>query len=164
MNPQVIIQTQAAVAALLADFPELAEDERLRADVVEGETAFNDVLRCLAIEAKTAKGYQKGLAETIDGLESRKARLSEREKKIRNTIMLLMDVANLRKVPLPEGGLTITRKAARALPPDDVNILPDEFCRIRREPNMTAINAALAEGRHVPGVIMSNGSDVLRIG
>jgi hypothetical protein len=39
----------------------------------------------------------------------------------------------------------------------DPETLPDDLVRVKREPNRTAIKAALEDGRDVPGFVMSNG-------
>ena len=45
----------------------------------------------------------------------------------------------------------------------DAAAVPDDFVRIRREPDKTAIGAALASGADVPGATMANGMPQLRI-
>lgn len=164
MNPQVIIQTQAAVAALLADFPELAEDERLRADTLEGETDFHSVLRRLVIEVKAAAGHQTGLSETIKELQARRSAIEAREDRIRGVILSLMNAADLRKLPLPEASLSVSFRAPAPEKPETADGLPDNLVRVKREPDMKAIADFIKAGGELPGIRMSNGKDVLRIG
>jgi phage host-nuclease inhibitor protein Gam len=45
----------------------------------------------------------------------------------------------------------------------DPQAVPDQFVRIKREPDKTAIGAALASGNAVPGADMRNGAPSLTI-
>ena len=165
MTPHTIQEARLSVTALLADFPELADDEQLRADAIEGETELFDVIRRLVIEAKTAAGKAEGVKITVKEMSERKARLEHQEERIRALILSLMQMAGLRKLPLPEATLTVSNKKPQPLKPDSALGLPAEFIRttITHVPDMLAIHAAYKEGRTVPGIAMSNGGSVLTI-
>jgi hypothetical protein len=163
MTPHEIQEARNSVTSLLADFPDLADDEQLRADMIEGATSFNDVIRRLVIEAKTAAGKAEGVKITVKELSERKARLEHQEERIRALILSLMQMAGLRKLPLPEATLSVTDKKPQPLKPDSVDGLPDEFIRVTRDVNMAAIHAAYKEGRIIDGIAMSNGGVVLQI-
>jgi hypothetical protein len=55
----------------------------------------------------------------------------------------------------------------KALPPSVIVVneaeLPDEFVKIERKPNKTAIGNALKAGMQVPGASLSNGGETIQI-
>lgn len=163
MNPHLIQEARNAVQLLLNDFPELQEDAQLRADMIEAETSLHDVIRQLLLETKAADGLAKGLNESVLALKLRQSRLEHREERLRATILSLMQTADLPKLPLPEGTLSVTQRAPAPIRPETADGLPDEFVRVKREPDMRAISAAIKEGREVPGIAMSNGGVSLTI-
>lgn len=163
MTPHQIQEARLSVTALLADFPELGENEQLRADAIEGETELFTVIRRLVIEAKTAAGKAEGVRITALEMRERKARLEHQEERIRALILSLMQMAGLRKLPLPEATLTVSDKKPQPLKPETADGLADEYVRITREPDMAAIKAAIKDGATIPGIAMSNGSPVLTI-
>ena len=46
----------------------------------------------------------------------------------------------------------------------DDTLVPDAFCRFKREVSKTAIKDAINAGEEVPGAVLDNGSETLRIG
>ena len=71
--------------------------------------------------------------------------------------------ADLRKAELPEATLSIRDGVAKVVIVDEAQI-PDDFMRIRKEPNKTAIKDALISGmQEVPGAAMSNIEPVLML-
>ncbi len=163
MNPRVIQEARNAVTALLLEYPELADNDQLRADMIEGETAFNDVVRRLVIEAKAAAGHADGVTATIKEMQDRRSRLEQREERIRALVLSLMQSADLTKLALPEATLSVSQRKPAPIKPDTADGLPEEFVRTKREPDMAAIHAAHKEGRAIPGVAISNGSVQLMI-
>jgi hypothetical protein len=73
-----------------------------------------------------------------------------------------MDAAQLRKAVLPEGTLSI-RPAPRGVRIIQPDFIPEQFWRVKREPNLSAIKTALEAGTDVPGAALSNAPDVLAI-
>jgi hypothetical protein len=73
-----------------------------------------------------------------------------------------MEAAGLRKAVLPEATLSIrpSPQAVRIIHPE---FIPEEFWRVKREPNVSQIKAALKVGLDVPGASLSNAADTLAI-
>jgi hypothetical protein len=46
----------------------------------------------------------------------------------------------------------------------DEDAIPDAYCRIKREPSKTLIKEALLDGEEVPGAVLDNGGETIRIG
>jgi hypothetical protein len=76
--------------------------------------------------------------------------------------MKVMEAANLSKLVLPAATLSLrpTGPAVRIL--DDKKI-PEAYWRVKREPNLVAIKAALLDGELVAGATLSNGGQTLAI-
>lgn len=155
-------QLELAIQSLKAQFPELQHDEELLIDVLEGETNFNEVMSTLAKEIKVAKANVSGIKEVTKELKERQARFEAREEFARNLAQKLMEVAGVKKLTLPVATINITNVSPSVIITDE-SALPDEFMRIKKEPNKTAIKAALEAGQSVSGAVMSNGSTTVSI-
>ncbi len=159
---QLFHDIQNQIASLLLQYPELADDDQLRADMLEGETDLNRALAKLVDYAREAATMADAVKARRADLGERMARYERKEEAMRALIMVLMERADLPKVTLSEATLSL-----RTLPPspvvDDMTLLPEDCIRIKREPDMKAIKDAIAAGRHVLGTSMTNGRPSLMI-
>lgn len=153
---------QDEITALLLAHPELAEDEVLRADSIEGETGAFEFLSSLVRKIDGTKALASGTAYYIEELRGRKARLDRRENALRDLIMKVMNTADLRKAELPEATLSIRSNQPKVLIINDAEI-PDEFMRIKKEPDKLRIKAAMMAHENVPGCVLSNAEPSLAI-
>jgi len=152
---------RAQVAALLAEYPEL-DDEDLRRDVIEGETEVFETLSIVLGDVREAQTFQTAIRDRIEPLRARLARFERREEFSRKLLMRIMDAATLRRATLAEATLSIrpAQQAVRIINPE---LLPADYFRIRREPDLAAIKTALKTGADVPGAALSNAADTLAI-
>lgn len=150
------------VEAMLLEFPELREDEQLRLDSIEAETEATEILDRLVGYVRDAETMEAATADRIGKLKARKDACERRADGYRQLIHRIMDAAGIRKMQLPEATLSI-RPAGPAVRVLDEAAIPDEFWRVKREPNKTAIKAALLDGVAVPGVTLSNSADTLSV-
>lgn len=150
------------IERLKLDYPELADDVQLLADTCEGETELHPVLIRLVREQRDAGAFADAITEQERALAERRGRFLRRQDMHRSLILSLLQAAGLPKVVLPEATLTVSNLAPKPIV-DDEAAVPDELCRFRRSPNMSAIKAAINAGRHVPGVHMNNGGTTLTI-
>jgi hypothetical protein len=146
---------------LLLLYPELAEDETLRADSIEAETETIDVLRKIEQARRDAAAMAGAIATSIADLELRQKRFERREQAMRELAFRLMQIADLRKLEMPEATYSV-----RVVPPSvlitDEFALPDEACVLVRKPNKTEIKRLLQSGP-VAGATMTNGAMTLSI-
>lgn len=143
MNADIIRQQ---ISNLLLVYPELSEDDLLRADMIEGETKLHEFLR--AIEGKRRDAITLGLAinTTITDLKERQARFARREEAMRALMMKMMDAAALRKVELPEATLSIGKPREKVVINDEGSV-PIGYCHPPiLKPDKTKIRAALDAG------------------
>lgn len=156
-----LAELHASIDALLAAYPELAEDEALRADMFEAETTLHEALEIVVGKAQEAKCMGEAIGLRMDSLSERKARYSQQETAFRSLIQSLMEKADLTKIVLPEATLSVSVRAPSPVV-EDADALPEHCVRLKRSPDMAAIKDALKDG-DVPGVRMSNGRSVLTI-
>jgi hypothetical protein len=153
---------RAQIAALLAEYPELADDEDLRRDTIEGETDAFELLALVLGDIRDAQAMQTAISERVTELRTRQSRFERREEFSRKLAVRIMDAAALRKAVLPEATLSI-RPGAAAVRITAEGFIPAQFWRVKREIDVSAIKSALKAGTEVPGAVLSNGSDNLAI-
>ena len=73
-----------------------------------------------------------------------------------------MEAAGVKKLTLPVATVNITNVSPSVMILDE-SAIPDDFMRIKKEPNKTAIKAALETGQSIAGAVMSNGSTTVSI-
>jgi Siphovirus Gp157 len=130
---------------LLLAHPELAEDEFLRADMVEGETDAYDFLRLLERRRQDTEHMTEAIAANIAALNERKARLEWREEVLRKLMLEVMKTADLRKVELPEATISVHNGREKLVINDEASV-PKELCYVKYTPNKTLIKAMLKGG------------------
>ena len=149
-------------ADLVAAYPELAEDEELRADTIEGETdAYRVLGKIVAIE-RDANSMALAIGERTKELAARKERYTRRKDAMRALLLRLMKAADLNKVSLPEATVSVSKGRAGVEIVDE-SLLPDNVVKLKREPDKTAIKAALDAGEDVPGAVLREGQPTLTV-
>jgi hypothetical protein len=159
LNPEAIKQQ---VDGLLTAYPELAEDEQLRLDMLEGSTDLVEFMRKLETARQNACAMSDAIATLIKNWQLRKETFDRRDEAMRNLMLRLLQAAHLKKLEMPEATLSVRLGVPRVVIVDETEI-PDEFCRIKKEPDKTKIKAALSEFKPVPGATLSNAEDGLTV-
>lgn len=158
IDPAILEQQ---IKALLEIYPELAEDELFRSDMIEGSTDLVEFLRELEHKRQEAVTMTEAIGETVERLRQRQQRFHRRDEAIRGLMFKMLQVAHLRKMELPEATLSIRLGVPKVIVTDEA-ALPDEFCRIKREPDKVKIKTGLLDGA-IPGATLSNAEDTLAI-
>ena len=157
-----VAQLESAIANLMLQYPELAEDETLRADMLEGSTNLDEVLAAIVDKEREAKAMAGAVKARMDDLAARKARYERQQEAMRSLIQHLMERADLRKFTLPEATLSIAFRKPSPVITDDA-ALPDECIQMVRKPVMATIKAWVEAGNIPEGVTIGNGHDSLTI-
>ena len=147
---------------LLASMPELVDDPECLLDTLDGLSDLKEQLASLIRSALMDETHGKAIDEYIKKLADRKAARVNRARKKRAVALHFMEDIGLKKIEEPD--ITITRKPTPAgvvVFADE--LLPDEFCRVKREPDKVAIKAALKDGREVPGAQLGNAGETLSV-
>jgi hypothetical protein len=159
LDPNTIRQQ---ISNLLLQYPELQEDEVLRADMIEGETEAFDFLSVIVAKILDTDASVSGLDTIIDDLKARQDRMSRRHDSLRALAFKIMQAADLRKAELTAATLSVRQGNPRVILTDET-LVPDAYCRIKKEPNKAAIKAALETGEHIPGATLSNAEPSLTV-
>lgn len=155
-------QIKQQIATLLLQYPELEDDEVLRADMIEGETNLHEFLRTIEKRRRNTDGQLRALDYEVGELKARTERFERRKEAMKELMFRLLQAGNLRKVELPEATLSIANGQAHVVITDEA-MIPDILCRIKREPDKTRIKQMLKEGTEVRGAVLSNASPHLTI-
>lgn len=153
---------QDEITQLLIAYPELEEDDVLRADSIEGETRAFEFLSSIVRKIGATQAIASGTADYIGELHERKARLERRELALRALIFKVMNTAELKKAELAEATLSIRAGVPKVVIVNEQEI-PNEFMRIKKEPDKTLIKAALSAHEYVAGTALSNAEPTLSI-
>lgn len=148
-------------AALVEAFPEI-DDETL-ADTLEGLSDAKDLAESLILASQEDEAMAKGLAEYIAALNDRKARLVARaEKREAAALSLLVEIGEktLRRGAFTASVVPTPRKVQFT----DTSILPAWAWKTPAPVvDAAAVKARLATGETVPGAVLSNGGQTLRV-
>lgn len=151
----------ADIDGLLAAYPELTEDEDLRRDMLEGETAAYDVLTRLLNIERDADSMSKAVAARITDLSARKARAEKRKEMARAFMLRVMQAAGIQKAPLVEATVSVS-KGRDSVEVTDESLLPDNVVRVVRTPDKKLIAEALEAGP-VEGARLVTGSPTVSV-
>jgi hypothetical protein len=147
---------------LLVQYPELVEDDALRADMIEGETEVFEFLEELERKRREAVHLIDGLTPDLVAMGLRQKRFERREEAVRLLMFKIMEMADIKKHELPLATLSMRNGPVKVVITDEQR-LADEYVRIKREPNKIAIKEALDSGARVDGAELSNPVTVLSI-
>lgn len=156
-----IADVSAVIDALVADHPDLADDESFRADVVEGQTDAPAIMERIARLIREEGAQADKMAALADEYAARKNAAIRREEALRSLAFRLLNRADLRQWKAPSGTFTVAAGRAFADVFDPAQV-PDAYAKTRREIDKRELLAALKRGDDVPGATLSNGNPVLQ--
>lgn len=157
-------ELRRSIDELLVSFPELADDEQLRADTFEGETEITGLLAKLVDYSNEAAAMAGAIKARKAEIGERQARYERKEDAMRALVTGIMDRAGLAKVTLPEATLSIRHIPPAPFVPDIEALAGDCVLLITtKKADMVKIKEAIAMGSMPDGVIMSNGKNSLTI-
>lgn len=159
----IINRLRLEIETMLREYPELADDEVLRADMLDGATDIKGALVDLAALLGATKGLASGLHTYIEELCAREERYEHRQEFLRDLIFRVMDSAQLKKLELPHATLSMRNNPPRLVGDADPANLPDDLCSIKRTVDRKAIKAAVEAGRTVEGFQLSNAAPSLMV-
>jgi hypothetical protein len=150
------------INALLLEYPQLADDEELFRDMLEGNTRFNEIMDRLLIEMRDNETLSDAAAARIGKLRERQTRLTHRMNFYRSLMHRLLTVTGIQSVALAEAKVSIMKSPEKVIITDE-SAVPDAFMKITKEPNKTAIKNAIKSGTYVPGAALSNGGTTISV-
>lgn len=142
-------------AQLLALYPALADDEAALIDTLDGISDLDEQIITAMRAALEREAYAEGLAGLIKQMGERKARLAEGADRIRAAVLHTMLEAGRGKITAAD--MTLAANSGRAgVQVLDEALLPLDCVVVTRRPDMKAINAAIKDGRAIPGTAPKN--------
>jgi hypothetical protein len=160
LNPTAIRQQ---IENLKLIHPELQEDDESWQMSLESETDLHDLLTNIVHKIDDAKALVIGTRDRFEELKARKERFEHRIDALRDLAFKLMQSADISKIELPEATLSIRNGQQQLVGDADPKALPDEFCKISRDLNKTAIKDALKAGKEILGFQLSNAQPTISI-
>lgn len=161
LDPTII---QREIDNLRVAYPELEEDAKLLA--IASETDLVEYVAAIVKRERRDKRHIAGIdAEidlTVDELSARKRRFERRIEGQRKFVFRLMEHAGLQKLELDIATVSVRAGSPRVIITDET-ALPENCCRIKREPNKTLIKELLEQGVPVAGAVLSNSEPVLSV-
>src|SRR5215471_9400265 len=100
---KIVDALRIAIESLIRQYPEITEDEILRADMLDGETNLPEIITSLIRLGEDARTMRNATQERLDDLKKRGERFGRRIEFTRALIFKILEAANLKKVELPEG-------------------------------------------------------------
>ena len=149
------------IELLLERYPELREDEELKADMLEGATDFRETMEKLLRRTQDSIYLTKACQDAERDIHDRRKRFEKRVDFGRELMKRLMEAADVRKLEFPTATLSLMNTAPQVVVLNEHEI-PDDFMRIKKEPNKVLLKEML-EKMDVPGVTLSNGGTSLVI-
>jgi hypothetical protein len=150
------------INALLLEYPQLADDEELFRDTLEGNTRFNEIMDRLLGEMRDNETLAEATSARIAKIRERRTRLTHRAQFYRSLMHRLLTVTGIQSVALAEAKVSIMKSPDKVIITDE-SAVPDAFMKITKEPNKTAIKNAIKTGTYVPGAVLSNGSTTISV-
>lgn len=149
--------------ALRRNHPELLDDEEALELSIESETEAKEFLSRVVRAIQERQILCCGVNSYIGQLKEREDRYERAIDALRGLCRTVMDTAGLPKLELPSATLSLRKGQQKVIGNPDPGTLPNEFVRVKLEPNLTAIKEALQAGQDVPGCTLSNAEPSLAI-
>jgi hypothetical protein len=142
------------IDAMVAAFPEMAEDEALRADMIEGELKIDAVLDRVINHFLEAETQFEAIKARASFLSARRSRYENRMKAFRLLAKRVLLASGRQSITLPEATVSISKAKERAIVSDEL-MLPQGYYKI--EPKLGEILKSLKAGEVVPGATLELG-------
>ncbi len=161
------MSTLRELTADLAAINELARDPEIPmeaiADTIEGlEGMFNEkAIRIVHVIANNDSDIAEIDAE-IARLTARKKVMATARERLKEYLRFNMEASDIKKIESPLFNITLVA-GRQSVQVDDVDALPDDYKRIKVEPDKTLIGKALKDGYNVPGAQLVTGQSSVRI-
>ncbi|TPW26847.1 siphovirus Gp157 family protein [Pararhizobium mangrovi] len=153
---------KAEIDRLMDQYPELEDDETLRADMLDGETDLTRVMERLLDRRQSARGMNDAAKERAGAIMERSKRYGRQEEAFSALMLSIMERANLDKLTLPEATLSI-RKPSVSVNVTAIDELPQGYFQTERKADKKAIGDALKRGDEIPGAELMMGKETLSV-
>jgi hypothetical protein len=123
-------------------YPDLLDDEEAWGLALDSETDVNELIDRTEAGRQDDVAMVAGIKALRVEIDTRLKRYERREEVKRRMLFILLQWAGLQKVTLPRATISIRDGGEKLVIPDE-SAVPDDFCRIKREPQKLLIKEAL---------------------
>lgn len=165
MSDQIALDvayTARAIDAMLSAYPELVEDEELRADTFEGETDLAPLMSRLVRIRQERLARAEGLNTYIGDLTSRRDREARGADGLKKLMVALMTAAKLPKLVLVEATVSLLN-GRETVSITDIDALPQGTFSLERKPDKAAIKSLIDKGEDIPGAAIVQGDPSISV-
>lgn len=145
------LEHKALVQRLREAFPDVSDEDL--ADTIEGESSLEEAIMATLRAANENDATAAGLKAYMGRLTERAELLKLRSERLRQAALQAALEVGLKTLTAPDFTASIVAGKPQVQITGEV---PDTFCRIKKEPNKTAIAEALAVGIKLPWATYSN--------
>lgn len=138
------------------------DDPELLHDVIEGQTDLFEIMDWLLGKLADEEELETAIASRSAVLGERKKACQNRQQRLRDALLYCMTASDQKSLRRPEATLTLTPRKPGVQAVDEA-ALPEEFWKVERKVNRSAISDALKEGWIPPGVTLDNGGVALTV-
>lgn len=150
------------IARLLLAFPDLSDDLEDLELSLASETDLESLMNKLILDEREAATNSSAVAIWVRELQGRMQRFDMKQTACKKLMFELMDVAGVKKLPLPMATVSIVNGRDKVVITDE-QAIPPIYIKTTHEPIKTMIADALKNGQAVPGALLSNGEPHLTI-
>ncbi|QNQ62486.1 siphovirus Gp157 family protein [Brucella sp. 6810] len=153
---------EAQISELVSDNPELADDEELRVDMIDGETSAIEFLHRVYRRMRKAEALAEGAKSEKDDAAERQKRFEKQADGYKALSLAILNAADVEKLVTPFATYSVLSPRTKA-EVTDLDAIPQGFYRIEKKPDLKAIKSALEAGEKIPGAELSLGVHSLMI-
>lgn len=162
-------QIEREITDLIAAYPDLAEDDAIKADAIEGETGAHEflsrVMRAVRSEEAMAVATKQAAQSVAEDFKRRQEAAERRAEGLRALAYRILQAAKANgPVRLPEATVSIANVPARVVIEDEY-VIPEGFYTTRyvRSIDKDAVKRAVEAGKPVAGAKMTDPSTRLHV-
>ena len=153
---------RAHIEALRHSHPQIANEEDQWLLTLESETELPEFLARVVARMQDTDAKIDGIGNLIATLKARCDRFEQRSDAMRALAFKVLVQAGVKKLELVAATLSIRAGQPRVIITDEAR-LPEQFVRIKREPDKHLIASHLKAGEPVPGAELSNSEPTLAV-
>ena len=153
---------RAHIEALRHSHPQIANEEDQWLLTLESETELPEFLARVVARMQDTDAKIDGIGNLIAALKARCDRFEQRSDAMRALAFKVLVQAGVKKLELVAATLSIRAGVPRVIITDETR-LPENFVRIKREPDKHLIASYLKSGHPVDGAELSNSEPQLAV-
>lgn len=153
---------EAQIAALRDDNPELENDEELRVDMIDGETAAIEFLHRVRRRQTKAEALAAGAKSEKDDAADRQKRFEKQADGYKSLQLAVLNAMDVEKLVTSFATYSVIAPRVKA-EVTDLEAIPQGFYRIEKKPDLNAIKKELEAGNDLPGAHLTIGAHSLMI-